>query len=545
MKKILLQFKDDKLFFSIKKRLNTEQKSLINTNVISQNELVFSDEYMVQNSKIVHNFIKELINDMSINTVVIKESEIATLVLKLINNISKIKNLYLLEESILTYHICSAIIKCSSIKYVSLYNIPTYLLEMLDKEDIIVDSRNEMLFLSPFMKDNNLDKFSTLYYKTSIYLNLPLSKEDEDDFISFININKYLRTIYLNKVQKSDIEYLLEILYKKKLKNIKIYIEQDLNNIETIEYLKKINKHNSKVNGIQFKIDYSKKYLQDNLMNQIHLNTIKMCIIVSLMIVGSVIFYVFISNYTSMQKVEDIKKDINETIAEYKEELKQEEKNVIEQTDETDEPTDIINQEETPVEPQNKPPVMTNDDVAGLLSINEDTVGWLKVNNTNVDYPVVQASDNEFYLKRNFKKNNDNSGWIFMDYRADAVNLSQNTIIFGHNMYYSGVMFGTLYKVKQANWYRDPENQIIEFDSLYEKMKWKIFSIYTLPNTNDYLISDFSSDDKYQEFLNLITGRSIYTFNTPVSVQDKILTLSTCSNNGKNRLVIHAVLLEN
>ena len=134
MIKILLQIKDNKLFFSIKKRLNTEQKSLINTNVISQNELVFSDEYIVQNIKIVHNFLKELINDYQINTLVIKESEIAPLVLHISSNIPIIKSLYLLEESILNYRICEKIIKSNNIKYVSLYNIPTYLLEMLDKE---------------------------------------------------------------------------------------------------------------------------------------------------------------------------------------------------------------------------------------------------------------------------------------------------------------------------------------------------------------------------------------------------------------------------
>ncbi|MBQ8901962.1 MAG: class B sortase [Bacilli bacterium] len=538
MIKILLQIKDNKLFFSIKKRLNTEQKSLINTNVISQNELVFSDEYIVQNIKIVHNFLKELINDYQINTLVIKESEIAPLVLHISSNIPIIKSLYLLEESILNYRICEKIIKSNNIKYVSLYNIPTYLLEMLDKENITVDSRNEMLFLSNFMKDNNLDKFSSLYYKTTITLNLPLSKEDEEDFLSFMSINKYLKVIYINKINKNDIENILEILYKHKLKHIKIYIEQNINDIELIEYLKKINKRNAKINGIQFKIDYSEKYLEDNLMNQIHLNTIKTCIIISLIFISSIIFYVLFSNYVSMQKVEDIQKDINNTIAEYKEQI--ENNSSEENTTPPDE--NITNPEEPeiviPDEPQ-----MNNIEVMSLLEINEDTVGWLKVNNTNVDYPVVQTIDNDYYLKHNFKNQKDNSGWIFMDYRNNSINLNQNTIIYGHNMYYSGVMFGTLYKTKHSNWYTNPENQIIEFDTLYGKMKWQIFSIYNIPKTNDYLTVNFDTPEIFQKFLTKITNRSIYSFNTPVAKTDKILTLSTCSNNGKNRLVIHAVLL--
>ena len=294
MIKIIIQIKENKLFFSIKKRLNTDQKNLINTNVISQNELVFSDEYISQNAKIIHNFLKELISDYNIDTLVIKEFEIAPLVLHVSSNISNIKSLYLLQESILNYRICEKIIKTRTIKYVSLYNIPTYLLEMLDKENITVDSRNEMFFLSNFMKDNKLEKFSSLYYKTTIYLNLPFSREDEEDFISFISINKYLKNIYVNKLNKKDIENILEILYKNKLKNIKIYIRDNIADIEIIDYLKRVNKKNAKINGIQFKIDYSKDYLHDNLMNQIHINTIKTCIIIVLGLISGVIFYIFI-----------------------------------------------------------------------------------------------------------------------------------------------------------------------------------------------------------------------------------------------------------
>ncbi len=535
MIKILFQIKDNRLYIQKRKRLNADQKSLINTNVISENELVFSDEYIKQNVKIIHNFVKELINNYNIDTLIIKELEIAPLILHVSSNITNLKNLYLLEESIINYKVCEKIIKTNSIKYVSLYNIPTFLLEMLDREKIIVESRSEILFLSNFMKDNNLDNFSSLYYKTTIYINLPFSKEDEEDFLSFININKYLKNIYVNKLNKNDIENILEILYKLKLKNIKIYIEENINDVELIEYLKKINKRNAKINGIHFKIDYSKEYLEDNLMNQIHINTIKACIFISLFLVSSLVLYVFSSNYMSMQKVEDIQDDINNAIAENKNEENEETQEEIIEEPPVEVPTEEVKEEK--VEPK------MVEDYAALLEINKDTVGWLKVNNTNVDYPVVQASDNDYYLSRNYKGQKDNSGWIFLDYRADAVNLSQNNIIFGHNMYYSGVMFGTLYKTKYSNWYTNPENQIIEFNTMYQKLRWQIFSIYVVPNTNDYLIANFSSDEKFQEFLNLITERSIYGFNTPVFTTDKILTLSTCSNNGKNRLVIHAVLL--
>lgn len=93
MIKILIQLKDNKLFFQIKRKLNNNQKSLINTNIISESELVFSDEYMVSNINLVNTFLKELINNNNIDTIVIRENKIATLVLKVIENIPQIRDL--------------------------------------------------------------------------------------------------------------------------------------------------------------------------------------------------------------------------------------------------------------------------------------------------------------------------------------------------------------------------------------------------------------------------------------------------------------------
>ena len=536
MVKILIQLKNNKLYFQIRKRLNNEQKNLINTNIISENELVFSDEYITQNIKLFHAFIKELINNNNLDTLVIKESLIAPLILHVTKNINAIKSLYLLEETILSYKICEKIIKNNSIKYVSLYNLPTYLLEMLDRENIIVDSRNEILFTSNFMKINNLETFSSLYYKKSIDLQFPLSDEDEEDFKTFININKYLKTIFVNKVNKNDIENILEILYKQKLKNIKIYIKDNINDIELIEYLKKLNKKNKKINNIKFKIYYSEEYLENNLFNQVHINAIKLCVFITLLFLSISIGSIFYSNYISSKKVEDIKNEINSTISQYKEENKKIENEEVKTNE-----NELYNDENKEIETNKKEVI--NKELESLKTINKDTVGWLKVNNTNIDYPVLQHSDNDYYLSHNFKNIKDKAGWIYLDYRADSINLSDNNIIFGHNMYYSGVMFGTLYKAKSSSWYTNPENQIIEFNTLYDNMKWKIFSIYVIDKTNDYLIANFSTAEKFQEFLTLITNRSKYEFNTPVSTDDKILTLSTCSNNGTKRLVIHAVLL--
>ena len=143
----------------------------------------------------------------------------------------------------------------------------------------------------------------------------------------------------------------------------------------------------------------------------------------------------------------------------------------------------------------------------------------------------------------NINKEKNANGWIFLDFRNDAMNLDKNNIIYGHNMYYSGVMFGTLYKTYNKNWYTNPDNQMITYNTLYEDMEFQIFSIYKVPDTNDYLKVYFDGDNDFLEFIDMITERSIYDFNVPVNADDKIITLSTCSDNGTKRLVIHAVLI--
>ena len=129
-----------------------------------------------------------------------------------------------------------------------------------------------------------------------------------------------------------------------------------------------------------------------------------------------------------------------------------------------------------------------------------------------------------------------------MDFRNSEKKLNKNTIIYGHNMYYSGVMFGTLHKVANKSWYSKEENLTISFNTMYETMNWQIFSIYRVAKTSDYLLTDFDTDQDYLDFIQLIKNRSINNFNVEVTAEDHILTLSTCSGDNE-RLVVHAKLL--
>lgn len=183
-------------------------------------------------------------------------------------------------------------------------------------------------------------------------------------------------------------------------------------------------------------------------------------------------------------------------------------------------------------------------DFKELLEQNNETVGWLKVNNTKVNHSIVQHSDNEFYLRHDFNKKYNRAGWIYGDYRDDFKYFGTNTIIYGHNMS-NKTMFGTLSDCIKESWYTNKDNHYIKISTPYSNTVWEIFSIYTIKPEVYYLKTYFKSDEEHQIFLDTLTKRSIYNFNrTPLTTDDKILTLSTCTNDGKKRMAIHAKMIK-
>jgi len=174
-----------------------------------------------------------------------------------------------------------------------------------------------------------------------------------------------------------------------------------------------------------------------------------------------------------------------------------------------------------------------------LQSINSDIVAWIKINNTNVDYPVVQTENNDFYLNHNIEKNENKAGWIFMDYRNDLNNMDKNTVIYGHNRM-DGSMFSSLKNLFQKQWYENEQNLKIQLITEDGTQIYQIFSIYEINNEDYYITTGFENNEKFNQFINTIKSRSINDFGVNVSENDQILTLSTCSSNNKDRYVVHA-----
>lgn len=182
------------------------------------------------------------------------------------------------------------------------------------------------------------------------------------------------------------------------------------------------------------------------------------------------------------------------------------------------------------------------EEVLDLSYINEDYRGWITIENTNINYPILQGEDNDYYLSRDINKEYLKSGSIFLDYRNNNFD-DKNTVIYGHSMR-NGTMFGQLKYFKESG--ALDENKYIYILSPEGKtLKYEIFSVYTSDINDNYIETSFNSDEEYKEFLDKICEKSLFPVNIDISTEDKILTLSTCSYEYENaRTVIHGKLIE-
>ncbi len=486
----------------------------MNTNVINDGEILFSDEYIIKNKKIVSNFIAELFNEYGITDVEIETTPLASIVINVLGSVKVINSLKIRKDDTITFTLIESIINNHNVKLISCYQAPEYVIQYLDKYHIELDSRSEIFFTSKFMDSNDLNQYSKIYYKKEIDINTPISNDDNLDFETFLKINKYLKVIYISKFNKDGIELIIKLIKQYKLKDIKVLIKDININENDAIYLKNINKKFKKY--VNVKLNYSKDYIKDNYLAHVSFTILKFSVVLAMIMIFTAMSYIFVSNYFSGKNVDVINEEISKIVTTTQESLV----------------------EEDVVEGVHGPSVIKE-----LQGVNPDTVGWLTVRNTNINYPVVQHSDNDYYLDKNYYGDRDYSGWVFMDFRNDVDVLQHNTIIYAHNRFNSGLMFGTLDNVLDEEWLDNKNNHIITFNTLYEEMSFEIFSVYEVKNTNDYIANNFNSDNHYLTFIELITGRSEYDFGVTVSTDDNILTLSTCYEYS-NRFVVHARLIK-
>ncbi len=546
MKKIQFLINDNTLSIGYKIE-NNVFRNLNNTNIISKDDLVFDIKYFKNNLKLVAGFLNVMVKNDNITRAVIEQEELIVISLDLLNYLPSITDLVIKPDVGIDYEMHLAILKNDTLRSINLYSIPTYLLERIDTtKNIKIETRVEVFYISNFLRVNKLTSYSDVFYKRKIVIDYEFKDIDYKDFDQFLSINNYLKTIYFEYIDMDFIKSVVRHLREAKKRNITLCIKGTENNLSYFLALEEFAKKSKyvKQNKIKFKIDYTKEYKFENFMKLLNFTTMKYMLVV--IIISCVIGYGLneYDLYMSSTEIDSITDNISDLLEEF------------EYLDPIPEPEP--EPEPNPMDPTN--PVTTTTkpkpnyvspyykNYAKVISVlkqtNPDTVGWLTVNNTTVNYPVVQANNNSYYLNHDFNKNSNSLGWVFMDYRNNASDLDQNTVIYGHNIAKAKLMFGNLSATLKSSWYTKADNQYITFNTERGDMQWRIFSIYTIAATNDYLYNTFATQADFLAFVEKMRSRSIYNFGAEIKENDKIITLSTCQSNGKNRLVVHAVLVK-
>lgn len=174
-----------------------------------------------------------------------------------------------------------------------------------------------------------------------------------------------------------------------------------------------------------------------------------------------------------------------------------------------------------------------------LKSQNADFIGWIKIDDTNINYPVMQSSTPNFYLRKNFNKEYSYYGTPYISELCNA-DKSDNLIIYAHNMK-NHQMFGDLEKYKSKDFYNS--HRYIQFDTLNNKGTYEIISVFkTTPNDFDYQnYTDFTNEEQFNTFMDKCKSLSLYDTETNSAYGDRLITLSTCEYSRKDgRLVVIA-----
>ncbi len=196
-------------------------------------------------------------------------------------------------------------------------------------------------------------------------------------------------------------------------------------------------------------------------------------------------------------------------------------------------------------------PAGMNPTYADIYASNTDFAGWVKIPEMNIDFPVVQTTDNKYYERRDFYGKSTNYGAPFFDYRNSLASLDRNTIIYGHNMRHDDKIFGTLEKYREIEGFASAP--LITMNTLYGDYTFKIYAVF-ISNSKasddnghvfNYIFTD-AGNSKFNDFIAEIDKRKLYTTGVDINENDKILTLSTCCYDFEDaRLVVVGRLVRN
>ena len=182
---------------------------------------------------------------------------------------------------------------------------------------------------------------------------------------------------------------------------------------------------------------------------------------------------------------------------------------------------------------------VTNNTTERMLQVqefkktNNDIVGWLEIDNTKINFPVLQGSDNEYYMTHTYNKEYSSDGSIFLDKDYDWNIPSSNLLIYGHNNK-NGNMFQDLLKYEDENYYKEHPNirfTTVEDDSLYEIISVFKSRVYYKNEQNVfryYFFINADNEEEYNYYVEESKKASLYDTGKTATYGEQLLSLSTC-----------------
>ena len=235
-----------------------------NTNIINTEELLFNENYLIENKNIIANFIRGILLSKNINTLSIVDEGLIEISIDIAKMIKEVTNIYIECDTQLKFEVYEKLLKYKTLKYLNCYDMQTFMLEELDRDNLKIDLRNTSGLSSNFVIKNELYHYSDIYYKTCIKIDNTLNDNDVLDFITFCKVNRKLKEVEVYNFNIKLIRKIMKLLIENNIRNIKISIIPDKNNEidiqDNIDIFKFINKRYNKRYGMKINIKYSNKY---------------------------------------------------------------------------------------------------------------------------------------------------------------------------------------------------------------------------------------------------------------------------------------------
>ena len=172
-----------------------------------------------------------------------------------------------------------------------------------------------------------------------------------------------------------------------------------------------------------------------------------------------------------------------------------------------------------------------------LKQTNNDIVGILEFDNRVIYEPIVQAPDNDYYVRKNIKKEYANAGIPFVS--ADGNIDSKNVVIYGHSSKWNNIIFTPLMNYVNQSYYK--EHPTFQFITESDTRTYQIFAILNVDLNNlddslEFTQSNWDSNNAFNAFISDSINRELSS--VTVDSEDKIMTLVTCDTRDNNKRII-------